>query len=879
MTVRLHVAAFAILVSTLTLAGARAAIADEAARCVDPDIHVVAATHGTATGWLVGFGAERNYMVNNYADLLSYAGDNPFSVALSEAPTFVAMRELEPGALAAARAMIAEGRADVSNVFYLETSVNLTQGETLLRIGLEGVRWAEYYLGVTPRIGWTIDTVGIHRQLPELLWQLGSNTFVYGRNPPLAEAALRWRSPSGREALAVYSDGYAHWRVLFTEEVEVNTAVYAQARQRLDEHLSLVRSNHPALWLIGASDYSPAPEEPLIVSEMLNSLAEDAEAPVRACFSTPTAFFEDLHAVSAELPVYEGETLYSYNLFWVSNPRFKQRYREIESRITALDNLASLRSLTGSIAYPDALFAQAWTLLFLNSDRALLWGIGSGDPFYGERSWSANDRFERIESLLEQIEEIVLRPDYQSDEFATLLHMTGRRHTVEVSLDRPIEGGACDGSEGSGDTVCVVEIAETGALTVRFSSSDDVAHLARINVPEQVETEGATVVFDPQTGNLIDIVSPGGVSALGGASVIPVIERQPDHNFHQDFLAPPATRSVLANADASAAKVSAWESPLRVIVESRTPFEDGAGWVMRRFTVWRHASLIDLSVTLEDVPEDAIVYLDYRLRTDIATEIRGLPYGYAERDLSEPTPFAESELLFDHQLLGVHDTIAPAVRWSAHLDEFGVGVAVLDRGTPGRETLQDSLRVMLAATSQHYRGIENAWLSGAGEQRFELRMAPVFELDRARLAHEAREFNTPVFIVDGTFDEALVAPSASENFLIESVRHSGATLEVRGVEVAGERGLLRLAAPCGVTGATRSNALGVVEAELELAANETCPVAELDAAPQEIITIRFDAAIEREEHEPLGTWEGLYPPERAADIDLRDETLVGHPPE
>lgn len=748
-------------------------------------------------------------MVNNYAAHLGYARQSPgYSVAFSETPTAIAMGEIAPETLSELRAAVRDGRATLANIFYLETSPDLMQGETLLRLGLESMRWQDATFGQHAETAWFIDTLGVHRQIPEILAQLGVRQIVYGRNPPMDVNVHLWRSPSGREALAVYSDFYQHWRPMFAPGAPKSPRALSAAREELARYRSASAEGMPSLFLVGASDYSPAPREPGALDAAIDAVREGDR--VSACMSTPAAFFEAVRTVvghGARLPSYEGENLTSYNLFWMSNPRVKQEYRRAESRLLRLEAAAAMRSLEDGFEYPSRALQQAWTLLFLNSDRALLWGIGAGAPFYGPDGWSVADRFARLDAILDNVERALGAP--------------------------PAEG----------------------APPTRTA----------ISPPRFVQAGEIRIEFDPATGDLVGIEGARGHNMLGGASNVIALERQPPHDLHQDYLSPPDRRIALAGRDRGSSRVRAWSAnDGRTIVESTETMHGGAVRVSRSVTIARATPRISVELSLFGVPEDAIAFVRFKLATPIAREWRGLPYGYAMRDPRERVPVNPQFLMHDHRTIGLHDTVAPAVRWSAHTDAGGAGIAIFDIGTPGREVWRDEARLMLMAASTHYRGLPNAWLDGAGETRFSYVLEPVFSVDPSALARHGQA-------VSG----APASIGASANFMVESVRREGRWLEVRGVETSGNAGIATIAAPWRHRRALRTNAFG--EGAQELRAQNGGYA--FSVRPQEIVTLRFDVGRSVPSTRPLETYAGLYPASAAADMALRDHNLIGHPPE
>ena len=64
---------------------------------------------------------------------------------------------------------IREGRVELCNAFFLEPTINLSGGEALVKMGVEGLRWQQQVMGVRPRLSWMIDVTGVHEQMAQIV--------------------------------------------------------------------------------------------------------------------------------------------------------------------------------------------------------------------------------------------------------------------------------------------------------------------------------------------------------------------------------------------------------------------------------------------------------------------------------------------------------------------------------------------------------------------------------------------------------------------------------------------------------------------------------------------------------------------------------------
>jgi hypothetical protein len=107
------------------------------------------------------------------------------------------------------------------------------------------------------------------------------------------------------------------------------------------------------------------------------------------------------------------------------------------------------------------------------------------------------------------------------------------------------------------------------------------------------------------------------------------------------------------------------------------------------------------------VPDRTVVVAEFPLAGTIAETRRGIPGGFSHGAWGAPNPHLE----------GYADGIQAAIRWSHYTLAGGGGVALLDRGLPGRELVGSTPVVFLLNAQDTYLGFPCAWLSGKGEQR------------------------------------------------------------------------------------------------------------------------------------------------------------------
>ncbi len=143
--------------------------------------------HPASCGWLTTFSKERVYCANSYLNHLDRVRDHPqYEFVLSEVNNLIAIMNFQPARIPELKQRIAEKRVELVNGYFLESTINLSGGEALMRLGVEGLRWYKSVFGVKPRFSWNIDVCGTHEQMPQIASELGLEALVYTRKIPPA---------------------------------------------------------------------------------------------------------------------------------------------------------------------------------------------------------------------------------------------------------------------------------------------------------------------------------------------------------------------------------------------------------------------------------------------------------------------------------------------------------------------------------------------------------------------------------------------------------------------------------------------------------------------------------------------------------------------
>ncbi len=840
-------------------------------------VNVVPNFHPASCGWLTTFAKERVYCANSYLDHLDRAmADSNYAFVLSEVNNLIAILNFRPGRFDDLRQRIRDGRAELVNAFFVESTINLSGGEALVRCGLEGLRWQQRLFGVRPRSAWTIDVCGTHDQMAQISAGLGLDAMVYTRKNPTG-GSMHWaESPDGSRILALSPGHYSELGQVFQAAGPLDEKQTAEVNALLEAKAKITPDGAPILVLGGSGDYSLAPKRPenptAFLDEWLTQSGDEPKWEIR--FTTLASYLDavmpGIREGKTQLPVHKGGTEYDYGSFWIQNPRVKSWFRKCEHALQSSEMLASLASLKSPFDYPTRWLYAAWLQLFLNMDRNTLWGAAGGMVFEDDKSWDARDRFQSVEAIAGQTAASAAKALLGAGPCIGLFNPLNWERNDPFVIERPhgVEGAVSEALD-EGATLCRMALPPLSIGGWR-PSPDAVAtagggSLPQSSLPQTIATQHYAAQVDARTGALTSLKLAGsGREMLGGPANVLVLEKpksqRGDPGDHMQPR-PDRVRITSSNESPDETRVAFREGPLALTVTVESRFA-GGGFSRRVTRFYKDYPRVDFETELRDIPDRTVVVAEFPLAADILEVRRGIPYGFSHGAWAQPNP----------DLHGWTKGIVPAVRWS-HYALAGGGLALLDRGLTGRELNGRTPVIYLLNATEKYYGFTNSWLSGKGPHRLAYALvAHGGGFADARISHLAWEYNCPPLAfsaVGRAAAESFIKTSA--NVIVESVRREGSDLEIRLVECLGAAGTAEV-----------DLALPHRHAFLaDLSGTSAQPLAggpyRFPIRPQQIVTIRFRLTSTVEEPSSLTRWDDLVPEAKRASLHHYSDDK-GHPP-
>ncbi|HZG57044.1 glycoside hydrolase family 38 C-terminal domain-containing protein, partial [Paenibacillus sp.] len=272
------------------------------------------------------------------------------------------IEEYDPALFERIVRLVREGKWHIMGGWYLQPDCNMPSGESFVRQMLVGRKYFAEKFGARPTTAINFDPFGHTRGLVQIMAKAGFDAYIVCRpaenDCPLPAEDFQWigfdgSSVTGHRAYKAYLSGKG------------------KARNKVEGWLN----DHPGrrigmvLWGIGNHGGGPS----RIDLEQLSALAAET-AGTEIVHSTPEAYFRELRASGEPLPVYEGDLNAWAVGCYTSQIRIKQKHRQLENELYAVERMASHAALVRGMAYPAAELKDAQRDLLLSQFHDMLPG-------------------------------------------------------------------------------------------------------------------------------------------------------------------------------------------------------------------------------------------------------------------------------------------------------------------------------------------------------------------------------------------------------------------------------------------------------------------------------------------------------------------------
>jgi alpha-mannosidase len=836
------------------------------------DVYIVSNFHPASCGWLADFSKERVYCVNSYLSHLDRVRDDAqYQFVLSEINNIVGIMNFRPERIPELKQRVAEKRVELVNGFFLESTINLSGGEALVRIGVEGLRWYEKIFGIRPQYAWCIDTCGVHDQMAQIAKGLGMKALVYTRKNPTGKTLYWTVSPNGSRILTLCPGHYSEASSIYESKDVLTDAQLDKLESQFASKESITPQGASILILGGGGDYSLAPPVKSYPTALLTQWQQPATRR-KIRFTTLSKYVDSIlpgiQSGAIEIPTHQGGTAYDFDAFWMDTPKVKTLYRSCEQGLQAAEALATIASLSGHYTYPSQSLYESWTLMFLNMDRNTLWGSAGGMVFISEKSWDVQDRFNWVANSAAHVQAAALNSLAAAGEQAAIFNPLNwlRNDPIVLTLapGKVVEGAECE-LLPDGRILCNIPMVSVSINPLKLVKGEPQKPKA-LDAINKIETPFYTLTIDAKTGAIASLKSKKSGRELLGSQANTIIAERPikKANDPADILPPIPEQNKIATSSDEPSTIEVHKGPLSTTVVISGKFY-GGGALRRTIRLYETYPRIDFETELNDIPDYTMVYASFPLANDVDEVMRGVPFGFSHAAWSKPNP----------NLHGWAKGIVPAVRWSAYVTAGSGGVALLDRGLSGRELNGREACIYLFNAEDKYQGYDNPWLTGKGKHVLEYALLPYeSSWQEARVPQAAWEYNLAPVVLDGRADlKSQSYFETSGNVIVESLRRQANHIILRFAEAFGISGEAHVKLLLPHKSAAITDLVGNIVTSLPPSADYRFAV-----QPQQIVTMYFETDSVVEEEMPVTAWDKFVPQQKLEALHAYSPDVIGHPP-
>jgi alpha-mannosidase len=340
--------------------------------------------------WLWGWQAGVDEALASFRSAADRCDEFPeFIYTRGESWLYQQVERIDPELFARVRRLVEKGQWHVSGGQFLQPDVNGPTEAGLRRQVEHGHRYFRDRFGVTPDVGYNLDSFGHPATLPDILQDLGYRGYVFHR-PKLDQVALpgpafRWFGSGGGELLAFrIIPGYTTLGEDLTDHI----------RKAIDNADPLV--GH-AMCFYGVGNHGGGPTKADISYVLENRHAVEG---VELRFSTPDAFFDAIEQKREILPVVTDELQHTFPGCYsvMHDVKRAQRHGEhlLEHARLAIDAFGADRARRLQTKIDDA-----WEDLLFTSFHDILAGTSIPSAWDSVRAMQGRARIAAEEVLVE----------------------------------------------------------------------------------------------------------------------------------------------------------------------------------------------------------------------------------------------------------------------------------------------------------------------------------------------------------------------------------------------------------------------------------------------------------------------------------------------
>ena len=268
-------------------------------------------------------------------------------------PFLEAYPEMKPAFLR----LIREGRLDIVCGMYSMCDINMISGESFIRQILAGKTYCREELGVDVKIGWNIDTFGMHPQTPQIMAKAGFEAMVFNRVCKENISEFYWKALDGTPLLCHW--GPLHYISFW--DIPQDERGYKAGVERVYSHLrSFARTE--AIATFEGADLNAPKENSLDLIRRYNA---GPDPKVQLVMGTATRFFQHVNQYASVIPSVEGDMNPLFQGTYSARIGVKQWNRKMENLLIKAEAFNAIAGVMGA-ENQQSLLDKAWERVLFN---------------------------------------------------------------------------------------------------------------------------------------------------------------------------------------------------------------------------------------------------------------------------------------------------------------------------------------------------------------------------------------------------------------------------------------------------------------------------------------------------------------------------------
>ena len=386
-------------------------LAPVAPLCKEFIVHCIGHAH-IDMNWQWGYDETVNIVLSNLGTTVELMKEYPFmTFAQSQGAVYEIIEKYgSKKLLQDIKALVKDGRWEVTGGCWSENDKNMPNGESLVRQFLYTKKYVSNLLDMNPDdicVSFEPDTFGHNQNMPQILTKCGMKYMYHNRGDKTCPYFVKWQAPSG-EKILTYKD--TRWYSNRVEAVMMERALLAYD----------CSGQKNLLYIYGTGDHGGGPTR-----RDVNRLLDMQTWPIYPTIipSTFRAFFEAVEANETKIVDESGEKNPFSAGCYTTQTRIKYANRTAERVFDSGEKFSAIDMLYGN-EYPTEKYEKAWKKILFNQFHDILPGsnvkesreFAMGD-FQKAMSYANTERSYALRNIADRIDtsKFIKEDDYLDD--------------------------------------------------------------------------------------------------------------------------------------------------------------------------------------------------------------------------------------------------------------------------------------------------------------------------------------------------------------------------------------------------------------------------------------------------------------------------------